>query len=226
MPCTNCRRIRIQTGVTHDHERMGNIQTCPQRGGGRYIPPPPPSAAAVAAEAERRVADAERGIQRGGGGGENIIPSYFDIADEAERRLADLVEHERLAHLEQRARDEARARREERGRQIRRDRELRDNHETFMRGMANPQGPVARAAQENTPARRLYKCQQNKANMVDDDSTDCPVCFETFDNVTHFKSPCGHKICVSCYTNIIIKTVNGKNISCPICRDPIAKPTN
>jgi len=203
MPCTNCRRIRIQTGVAHEHERRGNIQTCPQQGGGRYIPPPtpptPPTLPTPPPSTPR---------------------SYFDIADEADRRVADLVERERAA------RDELRAREQSVVRQMQRDRELRDNHETFMRRMANPQGPVARAAQENTPVRRLYKCQQNKANMVDDDSTDCPVCFETFDNVTHFKSPCGHKICVSCYTNIIIKTVNGKNITCPICRDPIAKPTN
>ena len=41
---------------------------------------------------------------------------------------------------------------------------------------------------------------------------ECPVCYESFNGSFTVSTPCGHKICLSCFVNL-------KKIKCPMCRD-------
>lgn len=46
------------------------------------------------------------------------------------------------------------------------------------------------------------------------DTTDCPVCMETFDEHNKRNTYCGHPICYGCFHHII----NSNKTDCPICR--------
>ena len=45
---------------------------------------------------------------------------------------------------------------------------------------------------------------------------ECPVCYSEFKSGITIPSSCSHKVCLSCYTNIILFT---KQFSCPVCRE-------
>tara|TARA_Y100000748_G_scaffold303393_1_gene308345 strand:+ start:9922 stop:10680 length:759 start_codon:yes stop_codon:yes gene_type:complete len=52
-------------------------------------------------------------------------------------------------------------------------------------------------------------------------SSECPVCLNEFKSECGTTvTSCGHKLCIACFANIIIKDTKNK-ISCPICRSVV-----
>ena len=52
-------------------------------------------------------------------------------------------------------------------------------------------------------------------------SSDCPVCLNEFNSECGtIITTCGHKLCIGCFSNIIIKNTKD-HISCPVCRTVI-----
>lgn len=45
---------------------------------------------------------------------------------------------------------------------------------------------------------------------------ECPVCYSEFKNGITIPSSCSHKVCLTCYTNIILFT---KEFNCRLCKE-------
>jgi len=56
-----------------------------------------------------------------------------------------------------------------------------------------------------------------------DDDFECPVCYTDGTEFGIAIPKCGHKICLSCYSNILLR--GGDKTLCPCCRTPYCKPT-
>ena len=50
---------------------------------------------------------------------------------------------------------------------------------------------------------------------------ECPVCYNDGSDVGTVSPKCGHKLCLSCYSNILLR--GGDNTKCPCCRAPYLK---
>ena len=50
---------------------------------------------------------------------------------------------------------------------------------------------------------------------------ECPVCYNDGSDVGNVMHKCGHKLCLSCYYNILLR--GGDNTKCPCCRAPYLK---
>lgn len=60
---------------------------------------------------------------------------------------------------------------------------------------------------------------ENKENVVVNEN-DCPICFENIGDSNYLVPSCGHKVCISCFTNNIKYNKSNAN-SCCLCRQNI-----
>lgn len=64
---------------------------------------------------------------------------------------------------------------------------------------------------------RLQKILSNKQQITRDE---CPICYEEFGSTNFILPMCGHKVCISCFTNNARQNrENGNN--CCLCRNPV-----
>lgn len=70
----------------------------------------------------------------------------------------------------------------------------------------------------------LKKCEKlqnilsNKAAVISDN--ECPICYTEFEPTNYILPKCGHKVCISCFTNNARQNRENANV-CSMCRDPV-----
>jgi hypothetical protein len=64
-------------------------------------------------------------------------------------------------------------------------------------------------------SRQKQSQKETKENVIET-PFECPVCYTDGSDSGIVSPKCGHKICVNCYSTIIINT--GKKTKCPCCR--------
>jgi hypothetical protein len=72
---------------------------------------------------------------------------------------------------------------------------------------------------------RLGKARLGKAVAAEADEKtpfECPVCYTDGAEFGLASPACGHQVCLSCYSNILLRTTD--DAKCPCCRKPYFKP--
>ena len=75
----------------------------------------------------------------------------------------------------------------------------------------------------STVEETIKKCEKlqniilNKENVTYEE---CPVCYTEFSTTNYILPKCGHKICISCFTNNARQNREGSNLCC-LCRSPV-----
>jgi len=66
----------------------------------------------------------------------------------------------------------------------------------------------------------IQKCIDIETELLQYTNNDCSVCYEMIDKTNYVLPNCGHKICISCYSNNLLKNIHtGKK--CAVCRSQI-----
>lgn len=69
----------------------------------------------------------------------------------------------------------------------------------------------------------IQKCQKIQNILLNthaNHTDECPVCYTEFGTTNFILPKCGHKVCISCFTNNAIRNRDGANVCC-LCRNPI-----
>ena len=75
----------------------------------------------------------------------------------------------------------------------------------------------------NSVLKKLHMERQQRVNSTQQvPEFECPVCYTDGTEFGTAIPKCGHKICLSCYSNILLR--GGDKTLCPCCRTPYCKP--
>ena len=70
------------------------------------------------------------------------------------------------------------------------------------------------------PSTKLFAAPTPSTTVHESD--DCPVCLNEFKSACGTTvTSCGHKICIACFANIVVKAAAQKKVDCPICRTTV-----
>lgn len=71
-------------------------------------------------------------------------------------------------------------------------------------------------------ARAGNAIEEKKTEEKKNESFECPVCYTDGAEFGLASPACGHQVCLSCYSNILLR--GGEETKCPCCRKPYFKP--
>jgi len=70
------------------------------------------------------------------------------------------------------------------------------------------------------PSTKLFAAPTPSTTVHESD--DCPVCLNEFKSACGTTvTSCGHKMCIACFANIVVKAAAQKKVNCPICRTTV-----
>ena len=69
----------------------------------------------------------------------------------------------------------------------------------------------------------IKKCEKLQNILLNKETVaceECPVCYTEFGTTNYILPKCGHKVCISCFTNNARQNREGANMCC-LCRNPV-----
>ena len=69
----------------------------------------------------------------------------------------------------------------------------------------------------------IKKCEKLQNILLNKETVaceECPVCYTEFGATNYILPKCGHKVCISCFTNNARQNREGANMCC-LCRNPV-----